>query len=266
MFARYPLLSINLLLPNIFLGSRIPISYTSAAEDSRLPLPLHSIFKDSTLAIALFDLDNTLLADDSDYLWGCFLAEKGIVDSKSYEAKNQYFYDQYKAGTLDIFEFLAFQLRPLADHSRSQLETWRKEFLQQKIEPLLLPKAQELVHWHQSQGHLCIVITATNRFITEPISQLYGIENLIATEPEQDSQGEYTGRVVGTPCFQGGKIVRLQEWMRPRNLSLEQSWFYSDSHNDLPLLRQVSYPHAVDPDDKLRAEAQALGWPVMSLR
>jgi len=218
------------------------------------------------LSIALFDLDNTLLADDSDYLWGCFLAEKGIVDSENYAYKNRIFYDQYKAGTLDIFEFLAFQLQPLASHPRKQLEAWREEFMAQKIQPVLLPKAQALINQHQSQGHLCVIITATNRFITEPICRLYGVEHLIATEPEQDAQGEYTGRVVGTPCFQNGKITRLEEWMRPRQLSLADSWFYSDSHNDLPLLRKVTHPTAVDPDDPLQREAQLQGWPILSLR
>ncbi len=217
------------------------------------------------MALALFDLDNTLLGGDSDYLWGCFLAEHGIVDSEAYEAENQHFYDQYLNGSLDIHEFLRFQLKPLADHSRQQLEAWREEFLASKIEPIMLDKARQLLDRHRTGGDVLIIITATNRFITEPIAERYGVEHLLATEPEL-RDGEYTGGVTGEPCFQNGKVKRLQQWLTENNAALDGSWFYSDSHNDLPLLEQVSYPVAVDPDDKLRALASERGWPVTSLR
>jgi len=217
------------------------------------------------MALALFDLDNTLLDGDSDYLWGCFLAEHGIVDGEAYESENQRFYDQYLDGCLDIHEFLRFQLKPLADHNRQQLEAWREEFLTSKIEPIMLDKAQELLDRHRTAGDELLIITATNRFITEPIAARYGVEHLLATEPELHD-GEFTGGVTGIPCFQEGKVKRLEEWLITHNATLDGSWFYSDSHNDLPLLERVEYPVAVDPDDKLRALAGTRGWPVTSLR
>jgi len=217
------------------------------------------------MALALFDLDNTLLDGDSDYLWGCFLAEHGIVDGEAYESENQRFYDQYLDGCLDIHEFLRFQLKPLADHNRQQLEAWREEFLTSKIEPIMLDKAQELIDRHRTAGDELLIITATNRFITEPIAARYGVEHLLATEPELHD-GEFTGGVTGIPCFQEGKVKRLEEWLITHNATLDGSWFYSDSHNDLPLLERVEYPVAVDPDDKLRALAGTRGWPVTSLR
>ncbi|HFD79662.1 MAG TPA: HAD family hydrolase [Gammaproteobacteria bacterium] len=217
------------------------------------------------MSLALFDLDNTLLAGDSDYLWGRFLVERGIVDGETYEAENQRFYDEYLAGSLDIHEFLRFQLQPLARHPRRQLERWREEFLAEKIEPILLPAARQLLQRHREQGDELLIITATNRFITEPIARRYGVTELLATEPEE-VEGEYTGGVSGTPCFREGKVERLQQWLQRRQLDLRDSWFYSDSHNDLPLLEQVEHPVAVDPDETLRARAEASGWPVISLR
>ncbi len=217
------------------------------------------------MPLALFDLDNTLLAGDSDYLWGQFLVERGIVDGEFYEKENQRFYDQYLEGSLNIMEFLAFQLQPLATHPRTRLEAWRTEFLQQKIEPILLPAARELVEEHRHRGDTPVIITATNRFITEPIARRYGVEHLIATEPEM-IDGEYTGGVSGTPCFREGKVERLQDWLQTHGETLAGSSFYSDSHNDLPLLERVERPVAVDPDERLRQEARRRGWPVTSLR
>ncbi len=217
------------------------------------------------MALALFDLDNTLLGGDSDYLWGCFLVEHGIVDGPQYEAENQRFYDQYLEGCLDIHEFLRFQLQPLARHSAEQLHHWREAFVQQKIQPILLPRARDLLERHRQQNDELVIITATNRFITAPIAELYGVPHLLATELEMH-QGAYTGRPSGTPCFQGGKVERLTSWLEERGLTLDDSWFYSDSHNDLPLLEKVTHAVAVDPDDKLRAHAGARGWPVISLR
>ncbi|MFQ5642698.1 MAG: HAD family hydrolase [Thiogranum sp.] len=217
------------------------------------------------MALALFDLDNTLLDGDSDYLWGCFLAEHGIVDGETHESENQRFYDQYLEGSLDIREFLRFQLKPLATHKRAQLEKWREQYLTEKIDPILLPRARALLDRHRAQGDQLLIITATNRFITEPIAMRYGVDQLLATEAEI-IDGEYTGAVSGIPCFQGGKVERLKQWLERENQTLEGSWFYSDSHNDLPLLEQVDHPVAVDPDDKLEAHARAMGWPVTSLR
>jgi HAD superfamily hydrolase (TIGR01490 family) len=224
-----------------------------------------SRYRIKIMALALFDLDNTLLAGDSDYLWGCFLVERGIVDREFYESENQRFYDQYLEGSLNIREFLRFQLRPLATHERTQLERWREEYLSDKIDPILLPKARDLLGRHRAAGDELLIITATNRFITEPIAQRYGVSELLATEPEM-IRGEYPGGVVGTPCFQHGKVERLTAWLQEHQRSLEDSWFYSDSHNDLPLLELVDHAVAVDPDDKLRSHARDNGWPVISLR
>jgi HAD superfamily hydrolase (TIGR01490 family) len=207
------------------------------------------------MALALFDLDNTLLDGDSDYLWGCFLVEHGIVDGEHYEIENQRFYDQYLDGSLDIHEFLRFQLAPLREHKSDRLKAWREIYLQEKIDPVLLPKAHQLLEKHRQAGDELLIITATNS----------GVTHLLATEPET-AAGEYTGNVTGTPCFQSGKVERLQDWMTAHNQQLGGSWFYSDSHNDLPLLEAVEHPVAVDPDDKLRTHAQANGWPVISLR
>jgi HAD superfamily hydrolase (TIGR01490 family) len=217
------------------------------------------------MKLALFDLDNTLLAGDSDFEWAQFLIEQGVLDREVYEARNQAFFDQYKAGTLDIYEFLDFQLKPLSRHPRSVLDRWHREFMQRKILPIVRDSARELVDRHR--GDLRAVITATNSFVTGPIAREFGIEHLIATEPEQ-REGEFTGQVTDVPCFRDGKVQRLDAWLetqgRPLD-SFEQSWFYSDSHNDLPLLTRVTHPVAVDPDETLHAHAEAHGWPVIRL-
>ncbi|MBI4195196.1 MAG: HAD family hydrolase [Betaproteobacteria bacterium] len=215
--------------------------------------------------LVLFDLDNTLLAGDSDFEWAQFLIEQNVLDREVYEARNQSFYDQYKAGTLDIFEFLNFQLKPLSRHPRAVLEEWHREFMERKIAPIIRARARELVASHAPD--LRVVITATNSFVTAPIAREFGIENLIATEPEQ-RDGEFTGRVSGVPCFREGKVTRLGQWLEGRGSSLrsfDQSWFYSDSLNDLALLSRVTHPVAVDPDDTLRAHANECGWPIISL-
>ncbi len=217
------------------------------------------------MALAIFDLDNTLLGGDSDYLWGRFLAERGIVDGATYEAENQRFYAAYKAGTLDIHAFLAFALAPLAAHGLAELHALREEYLEEVIEPIVLPRAQTLVDEHRARGDTALIITATNRFVTEPIAARYGIEHLIATEPEF-ANGRYTGRVAGTPSFREGKVVRLHDWLATHGASLAGSWFYSDSHNDLPLLERVDHPVAVDPDAELARIAKTRGWQVTSLR
>jgi HAD superfamily hydrolase (TIGR01490 family) len=217
------------------------------------------------VGIALFDLDNTLIAGDSDYLWGCFLVEQGIVDSERYERENRRFYDQYRVGELDIHEFLDFQLQPLSKHPVDTLRQWRRQYIEEKITPILLPKAQALVDRHRQQGDTLVVITATNRFITGPIVELYDIPHLLATEAEiLDDQ--YTGKVSGIPCFQDGKVARLSDWLEENRQSLDNSWFYSDSHNDLPLLNRVTHPVAVDPDEILEGHARSNNWPIISLR
>ena len=217
------------------------------------------------MGIALFDLDNTLIAGDSDFLWGCFLVEQGIVDSELYERENRRFYDQYRVGELDIHEFLDFQLRPLSEHPVDTLQQWRRQYIEEKITPILLPKAQALIDRHRQQGDTLVVITATNRFITGPIVELYDIPHLLATEAEI-LDDRYTGKVSGIPCFQDGKVTRLSDWLKVNRHSLDNSWFYSDSHNDLPLLNRVTHPVAVDPDEILEEHARNNDWPIISLR
>jgi HAD superfamily hydrolase (TIGR01490 family) len=217
------------------------------------------------MALAIFDLDNTLLGGDSDYLWGEFLVENKLVDGITYQQKNQDFYDQYLAGTMDIFEFLAFQLKPLADNSLEDLVRWREQYLQEKIDPIILQDGLALIKQHQQQGDKTLIITATNSFITAPIAEKLGIPNLIATEPEM-ADGLYTGNVAGTPSYQAGKVTRLNQWLEGHHLNLEGSYFYSDSHNDIPLLELVDHPVAVDADANLQAVATKQGWQVISLR
>ncbi len=220
------------------------------------------------MELVLFDLDNTLLAGDSDFEWAQFLISKGVLDKEVYEARNQQFYDQYKAGTLDIFEFLDFQLKPLARHSRAQLDAWHREFMDTRVRPMMTPKAQALVKQHLDAGAVVAIVTATNSFVTGPIARAFGIPHLVATIPAQED-GAFTGKPRGTPAFKAGKIERVEAWLESLGLcweSFAKSSFYSDSHNDLPLMNKVGNPVAVDPDDTLRAHAGNHGWPVISLR
>ncbi len=217
------------------------------------------------MPLALFDLDNTLLADDSDYLWGVFLVEKGLVDKQQYEAANQQFYAEYKAGKLDILAFLAFSLKPLSQHPVAQLNALHQEFMQRYILPVMTKKGKMQIQQHKAQGDTVIIITATNRFVTQPIANAFGADALIATEPAMQD-GQYTGGVEGIPCFQQGKIARLNDWLAQTDHQLKDSWFYSDSHNDIPLLEKVTYPVAVDPDDSLKQLAIDKGWTITSFR
>ena len=217
------------------------------------------------MSLAIFDLDNTLISDDSDYLWGQFLVDQGIVDKDQYEEANAKFYDDYKQGTLDIVEFLHFSLAPLAKNDPQQLYKWRSQFIEEIIKPIQLKPAIKLVNKHRFKGDTVMVITATNRFVTEPIVKLFGIDILLATTPEF-IDGRYTGKFEGTPCFQEGKVTLLNQWLEDSNETMENSSFYSDSFNDLALLKLVDNPVAVDPDDKLRAHAVEKNWPCMSLR
>ena len=217
------------------------------------------------MALAIFDLDNTLLRGDSDHAWGRFLIENHIVDGVEYERENERYYAQYQAGTLDIMEFLAFALRPLAQHDRATLDRWHRLYMQSKVLPMITPEARALVEKHRARGDTLLIITATNSFVTAPIAREFGVPHLIATEPEE-RDGRYTGKVAGTPSYREGKVARLQEWLAEHGKTLAGSWFYSDSHNDLPLLSIVDHPVAVNPDDILQREAQKRGWPVLQLR
>jgi HAD superfamily hydrolase (TIGR01490 family) len=216
------------------------------------------------LRLALFDLDRTLLDGDSDLLWSEALGERGVLDVERVRA----FHREYHAGTLDIQAFLAFQLAPLAGESREDLLGWREDWLARCIRPRISDAARALVRWHAGQGHELALVTATNAWLTAPIARELEIPHLIATEPERDGKA-FTGRVVGVPCFRAGKIERLQAWLAGRGQSwsdVAESWFYSDSHNDLPLLEHVANPVAVNADARLRAHATARGWPIVELR
>lgn len=216
------------------------------------------------MALAIFDLDNTLLAGDSDYLWGTFLCDQGIVDRNLYEQENRRFYEEYKEGRLDIMEFLRFSLYPLSQHPLETLQQWHQQFMRRYIDPLITQEAMALVDEHRRKGDLLMIITATNAFVTAPITERFGINHLIATEPEI-KEGRYTGEVAGEPSFQQGKVNRLDEWLHQHQQSLEGSWFYSDSHNDLPLLERVEHPVAVNPDERLEECARQQGWPIIRL-
>ena len=220
--------------------------------------------------LALFDLDNTLLAGDSDYEWAQFLISKGVVDKELQEAKNNEFYEHYKAGTLDIQAFLDFQLAPLTRHSRPELDAWHREFMVSRITPIMTIKAKALVEDHLAAGDLCAIVTATNSFVTGPIARAFNIPHLIGTVPAVDAvSGRFTGKPSGTPSFQAGKITRVEAWLADLGLwwgSFENTSFYSDSHNDLPLMQKVSRPVAVDPDGKLSAYATTHNWAQISLR
>jgi HAD superfamily hydrolase (TIGR01490 family) len=219
------------------------------------------------LELALFDLDNTLLSGDSDYEWAQFLIERGVLGRAEYEAKNELFFSQYKAGTLDIHEFLEFQLAPLARHPREELDEWHGEFMRTRIEPIIRPKGVELVRRHRRDKHLCAIVTSTNTFITAPIAREFGVDHLVATGLEV-RDGRFTGKPSGTPCFREGKITCVEEWLADQGrilASFTAIWFYSDSQNDLPLLEYATHPVVVDPDEVLRGVAVKRGWQIISL-
>ncbi len=219
------------------------------------------------MRLALFDLDNTLLPLDSDYEWARFLVRIGVVDGADYEKRNDEFLRRYNAGTLDIFEFLAFQLAPLGRHPMERLQAWHAQYMDEVILPAIRPSARELVDGHRSVGDLCAVVTATNEFVTAPIARAFGIDHLIATGIES-VDGRYTGRPRGTPAFREGKISNTEHWLAGLGHTLqgfERSWFYSDSANDIPLLSRVSDPVATNPDERLAHHAATHGWPVIRL-
>lgn len=217
------------------------------------------------MTLAIFDLDGTLLNGDSDYTWGQFLVEKGLVDTQVYKEANDKFFKQYQSGTLDIFEYLAFSLAPLTQFSKAELTALHQTFMQEKIQPMMQKKASELLKHHKDQGHFLLMITATNQFVTGPIGEALGMDHIIAPVPEIVND-QYTGKVVGIPSFQAGKVTRLNDWLAETGHSMEGSYFYSDSRNDLPLLELVTHPVAVDADETLTNIAQERGWQHISLR
>lgn len=217
------------------------------------------------MTLAIFDLDNTLIAGDSDHLWGVFVCEQGLVDGEDFAQRNEAFYADYQRGELDIDAYLRFALAPLAGRPQDQLADWHAAFMREKIAPIMLPAAAELIASHRGRGDTLLIVTATNAFITRPIADALGIDNLLACEGEI-VDGRYTGQPQGIPTYKEGKVRRLQEWLAQTGLSMDGAWFYSDSHNDLPLLERVDNPVAVDPDEILAARARSEGWPVISLR
>ncbi len=216
------------------------------------------------MGLAIFDLDNTLLAGDSDHAWGEFMAEKGLVDAQ-YKRQNDRFLEDYSAGRLDVLSYLEFSIEPLSRYAPEELARLHAEFMEMKIKPMFLDRAEALLEAHRRRGDRLLVMTSTNRFITEPIVRSFGIQDLMATELETRN-GRFTGRVRGEPCFQDGKVKRLRAWLDRHGETLSKSCFYSDSINDLPLLEWVEHPVAVDPDAALRKIAETRNWPVISLR
>jgi HAD superfamily hydrolase (TIGR01490 family) len=217
------------------------------------------------MTLAIFDLDNTLLAGDSDHAWGEFLISRGLVNADSYRAKNDGFYADYCRGELDVIAYNEFVYSVLVRETPETLAAWHRDFMRSHVAGMILPKGRDLLQKHREAGHRLLIITATNRFITGPIAAELGVADLIATEPEM-KDGRYTGKVAGTPCYQHGKIERLEQWLAETGESAEGCWFYSDSRNDIPLLEYATHPVAVDPDEPLRAHAAANSWPVLSLR
>lgn len=216
------------------------------------------------MTLALFDLDNTLLQTDSDHAWGSFLARHQLVDADEHRRMNDYFYAQYKAGELDIHEYARFSQHFLSENELARLDELHQQFMQEDVLPNISSASRELVKHHQDEGHTLVVITATNRFVTAPIVRELGVEHLLAIEIKMEN-GRYTREIDGVPTFREGKVTRLHSWLENRSETLVGSYFYSDSHNDLPLLEIVDHPVVVDPDEKLRAVAEEKGWEVISL-
>ncbi len=217
------------------------------------------------MALAIFDLDNTLIAGDSDHSWGEFLVDQNIVDRQLYKRMNDKFYADYESGCLDIFAYLEFSLEPLTRFTLEELDKLHQQFMRDVIEPMKLGQAEALINHHRQAGDRLLVITSTNRFIVEPICKSLGIDEIIATDL-QIIDRKYTGRVEGTPTFKEGKVTRFNQWLKEQKTSSEGSYFYSDSINDMPLLMEVAYPIAVDPDPTLRKEAESRNWKIISLR
>lgn len=217
------------------------------------------------MSLAIFDLDHTLLDGDSDYLWGEYMVEHGIVDAAQYKSRNEEFFQQYQAGTLDNDVYLEFALEPLTRHSIDDLYSWRADFIDSWIKPIIFRGAADLLQKHRDRGDTLLIISATHLFVTEPVADLLGVDHLLSTEPEI-IDNRYTGRFVGTPTFREGKVIVLKQWLQENQIELEGSYFYSDSINDLALLESVETAITVDPDEQLKAVAEKRGWPMISLR
>lgn len=217
------------------------------------------------MALAIFDLDNTLIAGDSDHSWGQFLCAEGLVDAQRFSHDNDRFYQDYQEGRLDIYAYLRFALAPLTGRSIEEVARLQQQFMRDWVEPMLLPAAFELLDKHRNRGDELVIITASNTVVTGPIAERLGVATLMGCDTEIVG-GKYTGQPTGVPSFQEGKVTRLQDWLSTTGHSLTGAWFYSDSHNDLPLLERVDNPVATDPDPQLAAVANDRGWPIISLR
>lgn len=230
--------------------------------------PIHKFNKGTFLQLAIFDLDNTLLNGDSDYNWSLFLIEHGVLDSDLYKERNEQFFKEYQSGNLDVIAYCEFQFKTLKDNPRELLDELRSDYVKKIINPMITKEAKDLVESHRKENHKLLIITATNSYITRPIADLFGIEDLIGTDLEE-LNGEFTGKVSGLPSFQEGKIIRLNSWLEKRGLifeELEKTFFYSDSMNDIPLLEKVSNPVAANPDEILEKKATKENWPIIYLR
>ena len=214
------------------------------------------------MALALFDLDNTLINGDSDHGWGVFLGQIGVVDPVEQETRQEHYYQQYIEGVLDINEFLDFQLTVLTQHPLEKLIEWRTQYVEEIIAPMISSGKADLLEPHREKGDEIVIVTATNDFITRAIADRLAVDNLIATTAEI-IDGHYTGRAINTPCFAAGKVTRLRQWLQANPHSMKDSWFYSDSYNDLPLLEVCDNPVAVTPDDRLRQHAEDQAWPII---
>ncbi|MBY0574237.1 MAG: HAD-IB family hydrolase [Undibacterium sp.] len=222
--------------------------------------------------LALFDLDHTLLPLDSDYEWGKFLTQvlprSGEVNAQEFSRRNSEYFLQYQHGSLDPVAYLEFALGTLAHFPRAQLDAWHAQFMQEVIQPALLAPAFEIIKQHQEQDDLVAIITATNRFVTEPIATALGIKHLMAAEPELDQSGNITGKLYGVPSSGIGKVVHLQAWLKQHGKDMRdfpKTYFYSDSHNDIPLLSIVSHPIATNPSTTLLAHAEKKAWTLLYL-
>ena len=219
------------------------------------------------MKLALFDLDHTLLPIDSDYTWGEFTIRIGWCDADHFAQKNDAFYADYQAGTLDIHEYVRFATEAFRRQGAAAAAQAHAQFMREVVQPAIRPEALALLDQHRAAGERLVIITATNEFVTRPIAQALGVQDLIAVELERDATGWFTGEILGTPSMREGKVTRLQQWLQDQGLSWEtvQTTFYSDSRNDLPLLQRVNHPVATNPDDTLRQVAQERGWPILDL-
>lgn len=226
---------------------------------------LNLTFRLNTMALAIFDLDHTLINLDSDYEWLSFLCAKGEIDKNEFEAANAQFYADYEAGQLDIDTYTQFALSPLTKLSKPHVLALREQFVKDIIEPAILPKAEELLEMHRNKGDHLLIITATNAFVVDPIIKRLGVADFLAIDVEEIN-GEYTGNYINTPTYKEGKVTRLLDWNKDHNFDLADAYFYSDSANDIPLLEKVGNPFATNPCPRLAGHAMANEWPILHLK